>query len=173
MIPEKYRKWQSLKGEEGHLSKINLWLGGNVEGDPWGGINSYLPKTEDKYANFKILSKYSVEKEGIEVLFMGEFERAISRLSKQVVFKISDNDENVLIAQLLNGKEEYTLELPANYQVVSLTMTRIPFEYKGVIYESALVSMKWAWTGEIEKGDGIKTHDSELQWIWHPYEPEL
>jgi hypothetical protein len=106
------------------------------------------------------------------VEFRGDFSNSIKNLSTQVVFKISDSDENILIAELLNEKKEYVLELPTNYKLLSWTMKRIISQYDNVNYESALVTMEWAWKGEIEDGDGVNIHESELQWAWHPYEPE-
>ena len=156
-------------------SIINRWLGDGIDGEPWGAINSYLPDRPSQYKNYNIVAKYdeSEDIQGIRVHFKGKFSSTIKNLAKQVVFKISDSDENVLIAKLLNGREEYDIpELSKSYKVLSWTMTRIISAYEGVNHESAFITMEWAWEGEIEKGAGIKRLESTLQWTWHPYQKD-
>lgn len=181
MIPPEYERWLSAKDKYGNtivgqLSNINRWLGTGYKGKPWGAINRYLPDgiTElSEYKEYTVVSKYNgiKGKEGIEVEFGGDFLGFLKGLSKQVVFK--EKYDNVLVAELIDGNDEYEIrELPDNYKLESWTMTRIISQYGDKNYESALVTMKWAWTGEINEGDGIERHESELQWTWHPYEPE-
>ena len=106
MIPQEYIKWQSPRNKkdtdfiEGQISIINRWLGDGIDGEPWGAINSYLPDRPSQYKNYNIVAKYdeSEDIQGIRVHFKGKFSSTIKNLAKQVVFKISDSDENVLIA---------------------------------------------------------------------------
>lgn len=175
----KYKQWQSAKDESGNfiigkVNKVNKYLGGCHESDTWNAVNTYLPSREDEYHEYEVLSLYNKELDGILVQFRGIFDSEIVEIAKQVVFKLREGNDDVLVAEFIEAdRENYTFEvIPAdNFQILSWEMTRLKPGRDNVTTESALVCMKWAWDGHV---DGQAVHEeSQLLWAWDPYDDDL
>ncbi len=170
----KYKQWQSAKDKSGNfiigkVNKINKYLGGNYKSNPWSDVNIYLPSKEDDYPKYKVLSMYNEDLDAIEVQFLGSFGSEIVELAKQVVFKLVDGNDDVLVAEFRKEYQDYDFsEISDNFKILSWEMFRLKPGRDGVEAESARVCMRWSWDGNI---DGQPVYEeSMLLWEWDPYD---